>query len=261
MRQRCSSFYIFVSQYEQFHDRLNKYLNKWKKQNRSISEWSQNRFTLVKNQQMNLHTFLDKAQAGRYCRPVFFYSLLISLYGVFSSWERVRQILPAVRQTVPSASLQRCLSYLQRLCCYWPQPGCLQKPAMSRPCRWLLPALLLHLPASLWRVPHSGSLAARLRSCMRSAQGCSRKQPALPERWHPPSSLRSVLLFFILFPQLPQPWQAWLFSSRPLVTSVDSGCKRTRKKSKFRWMVTRQWAAVVVSSSLFFEFKGAEVKK
>lgn len=38
MRQRCSSFYIFVSRYEQFHDRLNKYLNKWKKQNRSISE-------------------------------------------------------------------------------------------------------------------------------------------------------------------------------------------------------------------------------
>ena len=37
------------------------------------------------NPQMNLHTFLDKAQAGRYCRPVFFYSLLISLYGVFSS--------------------------------------------------------------------------------------------------------------------------------------------------------------------------------
>lgn len=34
---------------------------------------------------MNLHTFLDKAQAGRYYRPVFFYSLLISLYGVFSS--------------------------------------------------------------------------------------------------------------------------------------------------------------------------------
>lgn len=28
MRQRCSSFYIFVSQYEQFHDRLNNYLNK-----------------------------------------------------------------------------------------------------------------------------------------------------------------------------------------------------------------------------------------
>ena len=28
MRQRCSSFYILVSQYEQFHDRLNKYLNK-----------------------------------------------------------------------------------------------------------------------------------------------------------------------------------------------------------------------------------------
>ena len=39
MRQRCSSFYIFVSQYEQFHDRLNKYLNKWEEnRNRAIAK-------------------------------------------------------------------------------------------------------------------------------------------------------------------------------------------------------------------------------
>ena len=79
MRQRCSSFYIFVSQYEQFHDRISKYLNKWEEnRNRAIAKAisalaiksgddksvdNKIDLHLWKNQQRNLHTFLDKPKS------------------------------------------------------------------------------------------------------------------------------------------------------------------------------------------------------